>query len=144
MRVTVASVLGSLLLSFTVAAPSGEGAAAADCSARTIRGAYGLQVQGFLGEGSRPTPVAVVRTAVFDGRGRFTGEGFQAVGGVVVPISASGTYRVNADCTFSTEGTVTSGGPNRQFGVVVGGGSKILAVRIDQGHTDTLTYERVR
>jgi hypothetical protein len=75
------------------------------CSARTLKGMYGVQMQG-----SRPLPgggteqVIGIVTRTYDGAGRFTQvdniKG--ATTGIVPNRPGSGTYVVNADCTGST------------------------------------------
>lgn len=77
------------------------------CSARTIRGDYGIQMQG-----TRPTPPpnSVIETVVgvvlrtYDGNGNFTQfdniKG--SVTGIVPDRPGAGTYEVNPDCTGVT------------------------------------------
>lgn len=76
------------------------------CSNRTIKGTYGIQMQG-----TRPVPggtgveqlIGVV-TRTYDGAGNFTqiDNVKGSVSGIVFDRPGSGTYVVNADCTGRT------------------------------------------
>jgi len=76
------------------------------CNNRTIKGNYGIQMQG-----SRPVPggtgmeqVIGVVTRSFDGAGNFTQVGNikGSVAGIIFDQPGTGTYVVNADCTGRT------------------------------------------
>ena len=78
------------------------GEATPSCSDATIRGTYGLQMQGTIpapGGGTQAVIGVAMRT--YDGDGRFTQidnlKG--AVTGIVPDRPGSGTYQVNEDCT---------------------------------------------
>jgi hypothetical protein len=78
------------------------------CSEATLRGAYGIQMQGTRPGGPPPAPlesVVGVVLRVYDGHGGFTQ--LDSVKGSVSGIPAEprpgfGTYEVNADCTGVT------------------------------------------
>jgi hypothetical protein len=78
----------------------------AACSLATLQGNYGVLEQGtFLGPipGAPAPPFAYANAvnAAFDGRGNLTGTFTASFGGVIQTGSFSGTYEVNADCTYS-------------------------------------------
>jgi len=103
----------SLVIAWTLAALSATAVSAGDqsssrnCSAVTIRGNYGLQMQG-----TRPTPPpnSVIETVVgvvmrnYDGYGNFTQidniKG--SVTGIAPDRPGAGTYEVYPDCTGAT------------------------------------------
>jgi hypothetical protein len=77
------------------------------CSNRTLKGTYGIQMQG-----ARPIPggtemeqVIGVVTRTYDGEGSFTqiGNIKGSVSGIVFDQPGSGTYVVNADCSGRTQ-----------------------------------------
>lgn len=79
-----------------------QGAATPGCTDATIRGTYGVQMQGTIpapGGGTQAVVGVAVRT--YDGAGSFTQidnlKG--AVTGIVPDRPGSGTYQVNEDCT---------------------------------------------
>lgn len=116
------------------------------CSNATIKGAYGLLSEGFQGTEAPFTPVTAVRTSVFDGNGNFEGSGYFIVGGNIQQVKATGTYEVNSDCTVTITGDLNNDIPNKQFGVIVNGGRKILGLLIVPGlpgRNASAVYERV-
>jgi hypothetical protein len=77
-----------------------------ECTNRTIKGTYGMQMQG-----TRPIPggagveaVIGVLTRTYDGKGNFTQyDNIKGAStGIVLDRPGSGTYQVNADCTATT------------------------------------------
>ena len=76
------------------------------CNNRTIKGTYGIQMQGTRpvpgGSGMEDTIGVVTRT--YDGAGNFTqiDNVKGSVSGIVFDRRGSGTYVVNADCTART------------------------------------------
>ena len=78
------------------------------CSAATLEGAYGIQMQGMRPSGPPPAPfesmVGVV-LRVYDGQGGFTqldNVKGSVTGIAPAPRPGAGTYEVNADCTGTT------------------------------------------
>ena len=73
-----------------------------ECSAATIRGNYGIQIQG-----TRPAPGGVIESVIgvvlrnYDGAGNITqvDNVKGSVTGIVPDRFGTGTYEVNADCT---------------------------------------------
>ena len=105
-----------------------------DCSARTIQGTYGIQMQG-----TRPVPPAagggiesaigvVLRT--YDGAGNFTQidniKG--SVTGFVPDRAGFGTYQVNADCLATTQFQPGPGQLVEERMVIVEAGREIRSI----------------
>lgn len=108
----------------------------AQCSARTIRGDYGIQMQG-----TRPTPPPnpVAETVVgvvlrnYDGYGNFTQIDNMkgSVTGIVPDRPGMGTYEVNPDCSGITLFQPDPNNPNlviKERIVVLRGGREIRSI----------------
>jgi hypothetical protein len=81
---------------------------ARECSLETLKGTYGVFEQGTDVVGPPtlpPAPFPTVLTAnpTFDGEGNFSGTFTASFGGVFVPGTFTGTYKVTADCAYSDE-----------------------------------------
>ena len=81
------------------------------CSEATLRGAYGIQIQGTR-PAPPPAPAGSIETVIgviirhYDGEGLFTqvnNEKGSTSGNGAADREASGTYQVNEDCTGSHE-----------------------------------------
>lgn len=114
---------------------------AASCTNATLKGNYALQGFGVQGVAEPFEYINVVRTNVFDGKGKFSGAGYRQRDGVFETISASGKYAVKADCSVTFDGSL-SGVTNTQWGLIVDGGNKIFALRKEEGQNLNLTYEK--
>jgi hypothetical protein len=126
-------VLGSLVVAGALSSVAGE-AAAQGCSNATLRGTYGIQL-----EGTRPVPPAMgggteavigVVTRTYDGQGTFTQidniKG--SVTGITPDRPGSGTYQVNADCSGSTDFQPAPGTTIAEKIVIVEGGAEIWSI----------------
>jgi hypothetical protein len=72
------------------------------CSNRTLRGAYAFAIEGVFVDAPAPVPLRGVAVTTFDGRGHLTQVDHVVFGGTPPPADwtpATGTYKVNADCT---------------------------------------------
>ena len=145
MKTSVKGALVALLVSagllLLVAGTQGSGPApsgtdAFHCSDHTIRGTYGIQM-----EGTRPVPQPVGGTQTligvvkrtFDGMGNFTqiDNVHHSVTGWTPDREGSGTYQVNPDCTFATQFVPGPGAPViEERGVIVDGGSEYYSVTV--------------
>jgi hypothetical protein len=119
------------------------------CSDRTVRGTYGILMQG-----TRPVPPAsgggieavmgvVIRT--YDGAGNFTQvdniKGF--ITGIVRDREAFGTYQVNADCSASTQFQPPPGVPAiEERMVIVDGGREIRSITASPQPTMVTTVQQ--
>ena len=117
------------------------------CSVATINGNYGGQLQGFRVQGRKLIPYNAVRTAVFDGQGKATGQGMANLNGRIVPYTVDASYTVNDDCSVTIEGTQTFGSngkaePYKQFGVLVDGGDAIIVMQMTGARSQFGRYEK--
>ena len=120
-----------------------------DCTNATLKGAYGYIDSGFRGTEAPFTPFNAVRTSVFDGNGKFQGQGYLSQGGAINQYTTTGTYKVESDCTVSITNTLTftdgtTSQPSSQFGVIVNGGRKVLQIQLTSGRNESGYYERIR
>jgi hypothetical protein len=80
------------------------------CSEATLKGTYGVFEQGTLMVGPpnpifppAPFPIVTVANPTFDGAGNFSGTFTGSFGGIIVPGTFTGTYKVTSDCAYSDE-----------------------------------------
>jgi hypothetical protein len=106
------------------------------CTDATIRGTYGIQMQG---TGPVPPPVGGTQTLIgvvrrtYDGMGNFTqiDNIHGSVTGWVPNRPGSGTYQVNPDCTFATQFVPGPGAPViEERGVIVELGKELRTVTV--------------
>jgi hypothetical protein len=104
------------------------------CTDGTLRGTYGIQMQG---TGSVPPPVGGSQTLIgvvkrtFDGMGNFTqiDNIHGSVTGWTPDRPGSGTYQVNPDCTGATQFQPAPGAPViEERIVIVDGGSQLYSI----------------
>jgi len=106
------------------------------CTDRTLRGTYGIQMNG-----TRPVPPPVggsqtligVATRTYDGMGNFTqiDNVHHSVTGWTPDRPGSGTYQVNPDCTAATQFVPGPGAPVLEERIViVDGGSELYSVTV--------------
>ena len=106
------------------------------CNASTIKGAYGFAIGGLVSSSfsGNPqqigefVPLAATGTFSFDGHGAASRSLTLSYGGAVFPVSDSGPYTVNADCTVSA--TYSDGTWNM---VIIGHGKEIKAMNASPG-----------
>jgi hypothetical protein len=118
-----------------VASGMASTAKAADkgCTNASLRGTYSHMATGF--ETAPPAiagPLAGVGTDTFDGNGGVTTTATLSINGNIVPLTATGTYKVNPDCT-GTYKISSPGGTTTLFFVIDDNGNEIRAVCIDPG-----------
>ena len=98
------------------------------CTNASLKGTFS-----HIGTGSTMAgPLVGVGTDTFDGNGGATSTATLSVNGNIVTITATGTYKVNPDCTgtytFGSQGKTT-----RLFFVIDDGGNEIQALCTDPG-----------
>jgi hypothetical protein len=106
------------------------------CNSSTIKGAYGFAIGGlvstsFNGQPQQigdSAPLGAVGTFSFDGRAITSRSLTLSFGGAVFPVSDSGPYTVNSDCTASA--TYSDGTWNM---VIIGHGKEIKAMNASPG-----------
>ena len=129
-RTTTAKTLAIAAVT-TLALGIATTAKAADkgCTNASLRGTYSHIGTGFVTAG----PLAGVGTDTFDGNGGFTTTARLSVNGNLVSATATGTYKVNPDCT----GMYKIPGGTTLFFVIDDGGNEVKAICIDPGVTLT-------
>ena len=102
------------------------------CSMATLRGAYGIQMQGTRpsGPGGPMESVIGVVIRVYDGRGQFTqvDNVKGSISGIVPDREGFGTYEVNEDCTGVTHFQPGPGISIEEKLVIVKGGREVLSI----------------
>jgi len=107
-----------------------------ECADGTIRGTYGIQMQG---TGPVPPPVGGTQTVIgvvtrtYDGMGNFTqiDNIHGSVTGWVPNRPGSGTYQVNPDCTFATQFVPAPGAPViEERGVIIDHGKELYTATV--------------
>ncbi len=78
------------------------------CSNATLQGAYNFRAEGsVLATSGLPValhgPFASLGTATYDGAGNVTLSAFASFNGVIQPVTVSGSYQVDSDCTFTSQ-----------------------------------------
>ena len=112
------------------------------CSNISLKGTFAHRASGFVtAPPEMAGPFAGVGTDTFDGTGGITGSATLSINGNIVPLTETGTYKVNPDCTGTY--TVTSdGGSTTAFFVITDGGNEIQAICTDPGVVLTHIYRR--
>jgi hypothetical protein len=103
------------------------------CSNATLKGTFAHTATGFVtAPPAMAGPLTGVGTDTFDGNGGATSTATLSLNGNIVPVTATGTYKVNPDCT----GTYTFGGPGGMTHlvfVIADSGNEIDAICADPG-----------
>jgi hypothetical protein len=105
-----------------------------ECSERTLRGAYGIQMQGTRPSGPPPAPLESLNGVVlrvYDGQGAFTqvDNVKGSITGIVPDRAGAGTYEVNADCSGVTHFSPGPGiPPIEERLVIVDGGEQVFSM----------------
>ena len=79
------------------------------CSEATLKGTYGVVEQGTNVVGPPPPfppapfPTVLKANPTYDGAGNLSGTYTGSFGGIIVPGTFTGTYKVTADCAYSDE-----------------------------------------
>ena len=88
--------VATLALSFSPTAKASD----KGCSNASLDGTYGYTSTGTItAPPNIAGPVAEVGTQIFDGRGNTTATATLSSNGTIVPLTITGTYMVNPDCT---------------------------------------------
>jgi hypothetical protein len=108
-------------------APAAE-AADKGCSNATLKGTFVHTASGFETAPPIAGPLVGVGTDTFDGHGGVTTTATLSLNGNIVPVTATGTYKVNPDCTgtYNLPGTTL-------FIVIGDNGNEIQAICVDPG-----------
>jgi hypothetical protein len=103
------------------------------CSNATLKGTFVHAASGFEAAG----PLAGVGTDTFDGNGGVTTTATISINGNIVPVTATGTYKVNPDCTGTYKIPLTT-----LFLVIGDNGNEIHAICIDPGVVLSHTFKK--
>ncbi len=103
-RCTITRILTTAALTALVLGTAPVASAQLACSGATLRGTFAYTSTGFItAPASLAGPVAELGTQTFDAAGNTTATATLSQNGNITPVSITGTYTVNADCT----GTMT-------------------------------------
>lgn len=111
------------------------------CSVAALRGGYGAGTTGLINSSSNanditiPTfvPFAEAAHFLFDGRGNLSGSSSVTFGGIVAPVTFTGSYTVNADCTGSLTAETSDGDTVHRNLIIVDDGKEVEFVSTDPG-----------
>jgi hypothetical protein len=131
---TVAAVV-ALALGITSTAEADD----KGCSNASLQGSYGYTSTGTI---TAPPdiagPIAEVGTQVFDGRGNTTATAMLSSNGTLFPLTITGTYKVNPDCTGTLTLQVSPFGITVDvFFVIDDGWNEFRAIETDSGFVIT-------
>jgi len=124
-------------------------AQSSNCNNESWKGAYGFTLTGWrIPDPAQPTHFARagVGRLVADGRGNLSGAETKSRNGLIIPLTFTGTYQVNTDCT-GTAHIVTSDPDeqNRNFNfTITESGEQVVAIQTDQGRAVTVIATRQR
>ena len=108
------------------------------CTNATLKGTFAHTASGFaIAPPAIAGPVAGAGIDTFDGKGGVTTSATVSLNGNIVPIVATGTYKVNPDCT----GTYVIPGTTL-FLVIADSGNEVHAICIDSGVVLNHTFRR--
>ena len=116
--VALLTLCGALLSGSLAKAQSEDG----NCSVRTLRGSYGFSIDGQILAGPRAGLLRGVSMTEFDGRGNLRQVDFTTINGVPTGTDwrpATGSYKVNPDCTGTAEIVQGDGSPTLKLRFVV-------------------------
>jgi hypothetical protein len=122
--------VGVAVLALSVAPMMTAKAEDRGCSNATLIGNYADQDTGtIIGAG----PFAGVNLDTFDGHGKMTSQGYSSVNGSIAYGAATGTYKVNRDCTGTYSLHDTSGNTFDGYFVIADSGNELRIVITDAG-----------
>ncbi len=106
------------------------------CSLASLNGPYATEGQGTIvgqlpGLPAPPFPFGEVVLDHFNGAGSFFGNASVNLGGVALPVSFTGTYTVNSDCTGTVTVNTSLGLTLHNSMVVIGGGQRFILTETD-------------
>ena len=115
------------------AAQGNDGGTRRECSTHTLRGAYGLKLEGFSPIG----PFASASQVVFVAMAESRASRLEALNGHIVERAVGGEYRVNPDCRgfIVIPSEVIPGKPHQARGdfVLVDGGREFFIIDNEEG-----------
>jgi hypothetical protein len=116
------------------------------CSNATLTGTFGYTITGVVLSAPAPLagPFASVGKQSFDGKGNTMATALASANGNPVPLSITGTYVVNPDCTGSFSIVISPFGtaPSPVYFVIDSDGQEIRAIAAGQGQVTTYIGKR--
>lgn len=105
------------------------------CSTATLKGTFAHKSTGFItAPPAQAGPLAHVGAETFDGYGAFTATGIVSQNGNIVPVTETGTYTVNPDCTGTYTAQISPLGITAHvFFVIDDSGNEFQIVETDAG-----------
>ena len=135
---TVKTLVITAVTTLTLVVAPGAKAADKGCNNATLKGTFAHTASGFeIAPPAIAGPLVGVGTDIFDGNGGVTTTAMLSINGNIVPLTATGTYKVNPDCT----GTYILPGTTLFF-VIADSGNEIHAICIDPGVVLSHTFQR--
>jgi hypothetical protein len=125
-----------------------EGRQREGCTNRSLQGSLATMVQGYFLDAPAPVPLRSLALTYFDGRGHTSQVDHGVIGGVTPPVDwapATGTYKVNPDCTGESELNIP-GNPASPLTirfVIADDGNQLLSVLSEPGTAITSTGTRL-
>ncbi len=106
-----------------------------ECSNATLKGTFAFLSTGFI---TTPPPeagpFAIVGTQTFDGNGTTTAVAIVSQNGNIIPVTLTGTYSVNPDCTGTFTVQISPVGiTTHLFFVIADNGREFQVIQTDPG-----------
>ena len=120
--------------------------AKAQCHVGTLAGSFVRRDTGYVtappanavpGTAVTPVPLAGIHLVTFDGNGAFMSTGFSSLNGNVSESTATGTYKVNPDCTGTYTSQSSTGRTGTAFFVIANNGNEIHILPTNPGGSIT-------
>ena len=114
------------------------------CTNATLNGTFAHTGSGFVtAPASMAGPLAGAGKDTFDGKGGITGAATLNINGnPVPPMTETGTYKVNPDCTGTFTVTFSGGGSTTVFFVISDSGNEIQGICTDLGSVVSHVFRR--
>jgi len=113
-------------------APAAKAQVNKGCSNATVQGTFAYTTTGSNVAAPAPLgPYADAGAQTFDGNGSTALSGMSNTNGTAAPVSRTGTYTVNSDCTGTFSIQIAPGIASHYFFVIANDGSQYRAVCLD-------------
>jgi hypothetical protein len=135
----IAAVTALALTVAPMAKAEGKG-----CSNATLKGTFADKDTGFLtAPPAMAGPFAGVSIQTYDGNGTLTTTGIASLNGTIVPVTSTGTYTVNPDCTGTYTVQISPIGLTAHgFFVIDDSGNELQIIVTDPGTVITCIARR--
>jgi len=116
----------------------------AACFNFSLQGTFVYKESGFVvSPAAVAGPLANVNTVTFDGNGAITaGAGYISQNGTIIPVTETGTYQVNPDCTGTYAVTISPIGFTAHFFFVIDVNGNLQVICLDPGAVFAGTAKR--